>query len=77
MGREMAPLIRRCVVLEDMIFVIFLISKSPSHIDLLPHYHSLCTSHPHRHISTPLPRQPGLWVEELGLEGGKYNIDWY
>ena len=76
MGREMAPLIDGCVVLEDMISVL---SISPSHVDLLPHHHSLCLGHLDWYIGTPRPLQPGLGVEELGLEGGKghYNMDWY
>ena len=66
----MAPLILGWVVLEDLITILTKLSTSPSNVDLLPHYNSLCLGHPYWHISTPLPLQLSLGVEELGLEGG-------
>jgi len=36
---------------------------------LLLHHNNLCPRHPHWHISTSLPLQLGLGVEELGLKG--------
>jgi len=62
------------VVLEDMKPVLKFVRNSSSHIGLLPHHHSLCTTHLHWCISTPLPLQPGLGVEELGLEKGKGQL---
>ena len=50
-----------------------ILTRSTS-VDLLPHHNSLCLGHPHRHISTPLPLQLGLGVEELGLEGKKQYL---
>ena len=63
----MAPLIPRWIILEDL-SIILVLSSTPSSVDLLPHHNNLCTGHSHWHISTPLPLQLSLGVEELGLE---------
>ena len=69
-GREMAPLIPDWVILEDLITILIILGIPPSNVDLLPHHNSLRPDHFHWHISTLLPLQLGLGVEELGLEGG-------
>ena len=64
----MAPLIPGWIILEDMMIIPCILSI-PSNVDLLSHHNNLCTVHHHWDISTPLPLQFGLGVEELGLEG--------
>ena len=42
----------------------------------LLHHNNLWLGHSHRHISTSLPLQLGLGLEELSLEGGREQC-WY
>ena len=66
----MAPHIPGRVVLEDLMLILIIVSTSPSYVELFSHYNTMCPGHCHWHISTPLPPQLGLGVEELGLEEG-------
>ena len=68
-GRETTPLISNWVALENLKVILNTFSTSPSNVDLVSHHNSMCPCRPHWHISTSLPLQLSLGVEDLGLEG--------